>query len=342
MPEIDRPYQYFGGKSMIAAEVWRRFGDVGNYVEPFYGGGAVHLLRPHRFDDGVTRVETINDLDAYVANFWRAVQRDPNAVADLLDWPVNEADLEARHKWLVTAVRKREHHERMRDDPDYCDVKIAAWWCWGLCAWIGGGWCGGEWHGRGHEDSHGQGTHSGDCALRPHLGNAGRGVHRQRPHLNAGQGECARRNANMRAYMQQLCDRLRNVRVCCGDWSRVCTYTPTTYLGLTGVFLDPPYLAETPDGKTRTAELYRCEDTEVAHAVREWAIEAGKNRMMRIALCGYEGEHDMPADWECMPWKAQGGMGMQNGEGDYENKHRERVWFSPGCIREKGLFDGTD
>lgn len=36
---IDRPYPYFGGKGTIADEVWKRFGDVDNFVEGFYGGG---------------------------------------------------------------------------------------------------------------------------------------------------------------------------------------------------------------------------------------------------------------------------------------------------------------
>lgn len=28
-----------------------------------------------------------------------------------------------------------------------------------------------------------------------------------------------------------------------------------------------------------------------------------------IALCGYEGEHDMPTSWDCVEWKARGGYG---------------------------------
>jgi DNA adenine methylase len=41
--------------------------------------------------------------------------------------------------------------------------------------------------------------------------------------------------------------------------------------------------------------------------VREWAIANGGNPKLRIALCGYEGEHDMPKSWECVEWKAAGG-----------------------------------
>lgn len=67
--------------------------------------------------------------------------------------------------------------------------------------------------------------------------------------------------------------------------------------------------------------------------MKEWAIENAANPLMRIALCGYDGEHDMPDTWECVAWKAKGGFGSQ-GEGDWrKNCERERIWFSPGCLR---------
>ena len=46
------------------------------------------------------------------------------------------------------------------------------------------------------------------------------------------------------AYMRELAERLRKVRVCCGDWSRVCGPSVTIKHGITGVFLDPPYADE--------------------------------------------------------------------------------------------------
>ena len=91
------PYPWFGGKARIAKMVWRRFGRVQNYIEPFFGSGAVFLNRPQPFDG----VECINDFDGMVSNFWRAVQADPAAVAHHADWPVVENDLTARHYWLV-------------------------------------------------------------------------------------------------------------------------------------------------------------------------------------------------------------------------------------------------
>ena len=40
------PFPWFGGKSRAAHLVWERFGDLPNYVEPFFGSGAVLLNRP--------------------------------------------------------------------------------------------------------------------------------------------------------------------------------------------------------------------------------------------------------------------------------------------------------
>jgi DNA adenine methylase len=57
-PRLKAPFPYFGGKSRVAAEVWRRFGDVPNYVEPFFGSGAVLLARP---TEPRTEAEVVKD-----------------------------------------------------------------------------------------------------------------------------------------------------------------------------------------------------------------------------------------------------------------------------------------
>ena len=138
-------------------------------------------------------------------------------------------------------------------------------------------------------------------------------------------------------WMDALAARLRRVRVCCGDWTRVLGRSSTELIGVTGVFLDPPYLAD-----FRDPSLYGVESADVAHAVREWAIKNGKNRKLRIALCGYEGEHEMPADWQCVAWKAAGGYAAA--AGNVENSAKERIWFSPHCDRahdQADLFGGA-
>lgn len=94
------PFPWFGGKRRVAPRVWEALGDVANYIEPFAGSLAVLLNRPTRHTG---YVETVNDMDAYICNFWRAVQHDPSSVARYADNPVSECDLEARHIWLVIA-----------------------------------------------------------------------------------------------------------------------------------------------------------------------------------------------------------------------------------------------
>jgi len=313
---IDAPFPWFGGKSRAASLIWQRFGDVRTYVEPFFGSGAVLLSRPAE-----ERIETINDLDGYVANFWRAIQANPDEVAFHADWPINEADLMARHLWLV--AQRGELLEQLMADPDFWDAKIAGWWVWGICSWIGSGWCSGDGPWIVGEDGKVANGNAGQGVRRqlPHLGAAGQGVHRKRPHLGtAGRG--------LTEWFQRLADRLRRVRVCCGDWSRVCGPSVTWKHGVTGVMLDPPYA----DSAGRSADLYSTDSLTVAHAVREWAIEAGQRPDMRIAICGYEGEHDMPDGWECVAWKASGGYGSQGDVAGRENSNRERIWFSPACL----------
>jgi len=299
---------------------------VQNYVEPFAGSLAVLLGRPTE-----PNIETVNDLDCLLANFWRSLQNDPDAVADAADRPVNEADQHAIHLWLVT---REEFRERMKTDIDYYDPLIAGRWVYGQCTWIGSGWCSVQ---LPHLGDAGRGVNR----QLPHLGNAGTGVHRKLPHLgNAGRvfDEESDLTSGTREflfeYMNKLAERLRRVRVCCGDWSRVCGPTPTVKLGTTGVFLDPPYL----DG--RTDNLYSEDSLTVANDVREWAISQGDDPRIRIALCGYSGEHKIPESWECVEWKARGGYGSQGENQARENSAKERIWFSPHCLgmKQMGLF----
>jgi hypothetical protein len=108
-------------------------------------------------------------------------------------------------------------------------------------------------------------------------------------------------------------------------------------MGLTVVFLDPPY-ADT----AQRAEVYSHDDMQVAHAVRKWALAHGDDPMLRIALCGYEGEHRMPDSWTEFAWKARGGHENQADEVS-GNCRKERIWFSPHClsltVAQPGLFE---
>lgn len=375
MPDFKAPFPWFGGKRRVAPIVWARFGDIKNYVEPFFGSGAV-LLGRHDFDAGDPPLETVNDKDGFVSNFWRAVQAAPDEVAHYADWPVNENDLHARHAWLTE--RRAELVERLEGNPDYCDAKIAGWWVWGMACWIGGRFCSGEGPWRRVEvapgdwrlrklTSDGQGVQrqrvhlSGGQGVQRrlvHLGDGGQGIQRKRVHLSRSQGVKRKRvhlgdgqnagtgEAGLLAWMEALSERLRRVRICSGDWARVCGRVPTVNHGLTGVFLDPPYSTEAG----RDVDLYSTEDLSVAHDVREWAIANGDNPLLRIALCGYDTEHAMPDNWQVYRWFAQGGYAnFGNGAGK-TNKTREVIWFSPHCLTPpdqhnghvSSLFDNRD
>jgi len=336
MTALKAPFPWFGGKSRVAHIVWPRLGDVHHYVDPFAGSLAVLLQRPAWHERAV---ETINDLDGHICNVWRSIHLQPDATAEWADWPVSEIDLHSRHAWLVERTPSLEAD--LRADPEYCDPKAAGWWMWGISCWIGSGWCsGGREHTRPDIACAGKGVHT--AKTRSHLSNAGKGVHKsgKRPHLNAPMGVRKMQGDSLRSWFGALSERLRRVRVCNGDWSRVVTFAASLFERNAswpcGVLLDPPY-----DQEMRDRGCYAVDKPGLSADVREWCLANADNTRYRIALCGYEGEHDLPG-WECVEWKASGGYGSQGDTRGRENAARERIWFSPHCLnpeRQGMLFE---
>jgi len=295
--KLKAPFPFFGGKSKAAPILWKGLGKITNYVEPFAGSLAVLLANP-----SPAKIETVNDIDCFISNFWRAVAQEPEAVAEVADYPVMECDLHARHRQLVSAATD-EFRLKMNSDPDYYDIKIAGWWVWGMGASIPGNWM----QPRGINSM-------------PALSSAGGGVHGLRH--------------NILEWFTKLRERTRRVRVCCGDWTKVVTPAVTyknkglVMTDLTGVFLDPPY-----DLDTRVKKVYQ-QDDNIFSQVCRWAIENGDNPKMRIALCGYEGDYGIPSTWQTHSWQTNGGMANQalgNSRGK-DNSKKEVIWFSPHCL----------
>jgi hypothetical protein len=117
----------------------------------------------------------------------------------------------------------------------------------------------------------------------------------------------------------------------------------TTKHGIAGVFLDPPY-SHLGEDYSRKEGLYSTDDTSVAGEVRQWCLEHGDDPLMRICLAGYagEGHESLEAQgWEVVAWKAAGGYSGQRKDGVNNNKHIERLWFSPFCLKNEqaSLFD---
>lgn len=197
---------------------------------------------------------------------------------------------------------------------------------------------------------------------------SGRGVHRaqydtsrQSPHLSGDSGASGsgihatafdRKTGGIYDYMAALQARLRRTRVVCGDWQRIMGPSVTYKIGMTGVFLDPPY------GNTRQDNLYAVDSLTIADDVRAWCleeIEDGKFKgprfahpKLRIALSGLDGEHNEleALGWDVAAWKANGGYGNQRADGSNQNAGRERIWFSPNCLPVdkslSGIMDTRD
>jgi D12 class N6 adenine-specific DNA methyltransferase len=334
-PPLKTLFPWPGGKTLAAPLIWQALGNCPNYVEAFFGAGATLFLRPH-----APTIETINDKDAYVCNVFRALRAAPEEVAQWCDWPVNEADQHAIHTWLVG--QRETFTARLMGAPDYYDAQVAGRWLYGICMWIGRDWCSGKgaWQSIDGQLVHVGTTKQGVHHQLPHLGNAGHGVHRQRVHLgsqgtggtNYGHGVHAKRahGEGLRTWFAAIQQRLRYVRVCCGDWTRVMGPSVTWRHGLTGILMDPPYSAE----EGRDPNLYRMEDPQVAHAVRAWCLANGSNKLLRIVLCGYGDVHDelLEHGWRKVGWTANGGYGNQRQDGTYANKYRETLWLSPACL----------
>lgn len=328
MMVLKAPFPWFGGKSRVAKFVWEAFGEVDNYVEPFFGSGAVLLASSY-----IPKVETINDIDGFVCNFWRAVRNAPLEVAKHIDWPCIESDLHARHAILVGL--RGSLTEKLEGDPEFFGAKIAGWWAWGASVWLGREWCSGKgaWGIVFDEDKQHNiltKTHTNDVGIQrqiPFLGNTGRGIFRTT-------------NPSVDDYMLALSNRLKRVRVCCGDWTRVVTPAVTTRHGVTSIFLDPPYSSET----RRDKSVYAMDSTSVSLKVQRYCISSSCNPRIKIALCGYGNEHDMLCEkygWSVIRWKPNGGFSNTN-KSEGSGSRQECIWFSPNCNVLQPILPGFD
>lgn len=298
------PFPYFGGKSKIAPLVWERFGSPKHYIEPFCGSAAMLLAAPKP-----APLEVISDTNYFIANFWRALSHQPEAVEKWADYPVSHVDLSARHRWLIW---RREVIETGLSDAEWPgDAQAAGWWLWGQCAWIGSGWCAG---GQSEQIPHISDAGRGIQALGqvPHIGNPGMGIQAigQIPHIgNTGSGMQRSTGGNLTS----VSERLKRVRALHGSWDRCLNH----HYGdiSTAVFFDPPYRGY--------ADMY-LENHAVDYAqLASWCQE---HQDRRIALCGHAGDYDL-SGWDIVAWSRG-----KHTYGGSQTTDDERIWFSPGCL----------
>ena len=331
------PFPYFGGKMMIADKVWAALGNPRHYIEPFFGSGAVLLAREKY--NPITMTETVNDKDGHICNVWRALQADPDGVAKLADWPVNHADLSARKRVINASTENMT--ARLIADDTYYDIKIAAYWIWAASCWIGSGLT--RPYAMPNISNGGKGIHA--IGKIPHISHGGKGIHAigKMPHLSGGGMVTDPYNTTIYETFRKLSERLRYVRVVCGDWKQVCGGNWQDDLGAVGIFFDPPY----SDTAKRYDNLYAKDSLSVAHEVRDWCLARGKLPTYKIVLAGYYEEHDtlLNHGWTVIKWKAGGGYGKIKGTeetGELRNRHREALFLSPYCKRDDDMFSALD
>ena len=289
---MNAPMPYFGGKREVIDAVWARLGSPKQYIEPFCGSCAVLLSA-----SAPASLEVVNDLNGFIANFWRAVKYQPGAVAAEADYPVSHIDLGARHVWLM---QQRDRLGVELQDPHWPgDPQVAGWWLWGQCSWIGSGWC--EW----------------DRKI-PHVSDAGMGVQAlgKIPHVSdAGMGLLTSAGRVAWEWLHKLAARLERVRVVHGEWSRCLNhhYGDTD----TAVFLDPPYRSY--------GALYGA--AAVADEVAAWARE---NSELRVCLCGHVGDYEMGDGWQVVQWTRPRLTYSGSSTTD-----KEALYFSPACLVPK-------
>ena len=311
---MNAPFPFFGGKREVADAIWARLGSPKQYIEPFCGSCAVLLAAP-----APASLEVVNDLNGFLANFWRAVKYQPGAVAAESDYPVSHIDQGARHVWLM---QQRDRLGAELQDPHWPgDAQVAGWWLWGQCSWIGSGWC--EWDRKvPHVSNAGMGF--GYCEASEqipahHIG----GIQSPVKRADDGRGFLTSAGRVAWKWLHELAERLERVRVTHGEWAR-CLNNQYGGTG-TAVFLDPPYRSY--------GALYGAEA--VADEVAAWAREHAD---LRICLCGHVGDYEMGDGWVVVPWKRPRLTYSGSNTTD-----KEALWFSPPCAgaRQAGLFDNA-
>ena len=273
---MEPPLPYFGGKAKIASYFWKRFGKANIYLEPFAGMAATILLRPTTSFPTSSR-ETINDNDAMIANFFRSLKIAPEEVFENAEDPPIEVELVARQRAIVEG---RDRLQKMLVDVNFCDPKLAGWFMY----------C------RAH-------------AVRPR--SKSNKPELDKPSFHAGGMLSKKRRDNGLEEVTAFKERLRDVRICFGDYKRllVDAEVKVPKAHIVAILADPPY--------RKTGTMYA--EKQFDHApLLERCVELGRRENVRIALCGYWGDYTMPDDWTVERWYPK-------------KKSLETVWYSPAC-----------
>lgn len=223
------------------------------------------------------KYEYVGDTDCQITNFFRAARYGDSRELARLA-DWPTSQLDLEARTKWLKSRRQQLHQNLIADPKWYDPECAAWYAWVQSVRI---------------------STNGATIVLGHTG----GVRRRRVHLED--------------YFAALGNRLRNVVIDYGDWTRSANAAERLSQRTDcAILLDPPYSYNTG----RQKNLYTQDSADVAIYVQRWALaRAATHPRLKIALCGYAGEHKMPDTWEELSWWSQNCRG------------RERIWFSPNC-----------
>ncbi|MCY4356862.1 MAG: hypothetical protein OXD01_04995 [Gammaproteobacteria bacterium] len=226
----------------------------------------------------------------------------------------------ARHKWLIKWGNQ--HKQKIIDDAEYFDMKVAGWWVWGISLWIGGGWCA-------------EPVDNRRPTIDPRGGAKGIQALSKRPIIKPSGGfggtQALQYKNQLVEFIGRLSERLKNVIVLGGDWSKCLgdtplMHTPDSPKPPVSVLLDPPYLTE-----KRTTSLYisDIDGTSDHVALQSWKWALDNAQKYKIAYCCHEGDFELPEGWIKHTQKFPSTKLRDKG------KQEDCIMFSPLCHSEK-------
>lgn len=304
---------YFGNKTAAAPLIWQLLDPrSSNYIEPFCGLAGVLFHRPYK-PEGVS--EVINDKDGTVCNMLRAVRQYPRQIAETLEVPLCEADIQGQAIQLQYARQDESFNDRLRANPEWCDPILAAKWLLCQSAVIGASFTRGKWTSIPDATSGlNRLTETSDLS---------KGIHLSKPPISGLKGVLNRNLECRIEYLQTLAHRLNRVYILQGDWKRCFWKSAPRDTGV-AIFLDPPYSPEVQ--KDTSGNNYALHGN-VAKEVEAWCIE-NHNPTARIVLAGYLDEHEKLLDYG---WRKYDSIASGSGYSGDTTKGFEKLWASPSC-----------
>lgn len=328
---LEPPYPKPGGKRYAVPVVWKRFGPVYTYVEPFHGSLVMLLNSPY----GPAPREIVSDINGFEDNTWRSIKFEPHETAFWADYPTSHISKIARREYLRS--RYGELVPRLVKSLEYCEPKTAGLWLletaesMDMSAKI----LERAYAGTGEPTTHVlELPWEKNYPLPPHIvdGASGRGISIQKRTIPMPKWYLPT-GVRLQPWLTELGNRLARVNLVCQSWDVILNNSSVMSESLrkksvTGFFLDPPYPS------TGDAKVYINDDRTTAGKVFNWSIKWGDEPNYRIALCGYEDDYgSFPDGWTFEYWKR--GAGLENiGRTTRDKNRQEVIWFSPYCYKD--------